>query len=393
MLLAEAHIAAGAFDKARPIVEGLADADPQFWPAILMVGRVDLREGRFEEAASRARTVLSLRPTYIAAFLLAAEGLRGADKREEAQQMLVAAERVNPDSPDVQAALGDLKARFETEQYFTEALAHYGRALEKSPQHAHSIYGSAWVLERQKKFDEAEKKYRAYLDLVPNDPEAVNSIGQVLLKQGRVSEAQRMFQRALDLDENYITARANLGATYDAQAKYGDAIKLYEKILSTKGQDKNLRVLVNCAFDYEAMGAYPKAAKLLEQAHEVSPKDPDIMVWLGDNMYFQKKWKEAESWYQRAIAENEEHFFAWRGLGLAFAQRKRWADCVAAFEKASKLKPEDLDLYLTLGDIYYDELDDPKSALKAYQEYLQRGGNDPAVADTITELQKEIDKK
>jgi len=393
LLQAEALLQAGSLTEARKLLEPVADADPQFWHAILLIGRLDLREGRHLEAASRARTVLSLRPSYVAAFLLAAEGLLRGEQREEAQQMLASAERVNGEAADVQVALGDVKARLETDQYFAEALAHYGNALTKRPGHPHALYGTAWVLERQKKHDEAEKKYREYLDVVPNSPEAINSIGFCLLKQGRVSEAQRQFQRAVDLDENYVTARANLGATYDAQSKYAEAIKIYEKILEMKGQRENLRVLVNCAFDYESLGSYPKAAKLLEQAHGIKPKDPDIMVWLGDNMYFQKKWKDAEEWYQKALAIDENHFFAWRGMGFAMAQRKRWADSVAAFEKASRAKPENLELYLIIGDLYLDELDNPEAALKAYQQYIQQGGTDPAIPDIIQEIEKDLQKK
>ena len=68
------------------------------------------------------------------------------------------------------------------------------------------------------------------------------------------------FKRALDLDPAFVTALANLGATFDAQAKYGEAIKVYEKILRMTGQKENLRAIINCAFDSEATGAFPKAA-------------------------------------------------------------------------------------------------------------------------------------
>ena len=60
------------------------------------------------------------------------------------------------------------------------------------------------------------------------------------------------------------------------------------------------------------------------------PEDANIVVWLGDNAYFQKKWKVAEGWYQQGIALDEKSFFAWRGLGMALAQRKRWADAANA---------------------------------------------------------------
>jgi len=86
-------------------------------------------------------------------------------------------------------------------------------------------------------------------------------------------------------------------------------------------------------------------------------------------------------------------FFAWRGLGLTLGRRKRWADAAEALERAKKLKPEDMDMYVILGDIYYQELKKLESALENYQEYMQRGGTDPEVQDAILEIKKELEKK
>ena len=219
----------------------------------------------------------------------------------------------------------------------------------------------------------------------------MNSIGYCLFKQGRVTESQVQFKRALDMDRDFVTAQANLGSTLDAQTKYKDAIKLYEKILKKRGQSENLRALINCAFDYEALGSFPKALKLLVKAHKILPEDANIMVWIGDNHYFGKKWREAVKWYQMAVAKDDKSFFGWRGLGLTFAQRKRWADAVGALEKASEVKPDDLDIYVILGDIYLAELDDLQKALARYEEYINRGGTDPDVEEVIKEIKQDLE--
>ena len=75
------------------------------------------------------------------------------------------------------------------------------------------------------------------------------------------------------------------------------------------------------------------------------------------------------------------------------AQVRRWADCANALEKASSIKPDDVDMYATLGDVYYDQLKDLETALKKYEEYVQRGGTDPQVSEAITEIKKELERK
>ena len=403
LLLAEAEWAAGKQDDALKRVDAMVKADGEDFAARITLARLQLLAGQFEESARNAEVVVQQRPTYMAAFLVRAEALAGAENVQEAVKVLQAAHRANKSVNDVTIALADLWARLDEGKvvkregskenpYLKEALTLYDLVLAGDEENWRALYGKAWVLERQENYEAAEEVYREVSALLPTSAMTVNSIGYCLFRQGRVTESQVQFKRALDMDPDFITALANLGSTYDAQAKYKDAIEIYEKILKTKKHKDNLRAIINCAFDYEALGSFPKALKLLKRAHELLPKDANIVVWIGDNHYFSKKWKDAEKWYQQGVAMDEKSFFGWRGLGLAFGQRKRWDDAVGALERASKLKPDDLDMYVVLGDIYYMQLKDLEAALKKYQEFIQRGGNDPDVQDAVIEIKKQLEK-
>ncbi len=393
ILLAEAEHAGGKTDAAIARLDAAVKAKATFFDARLVLARLQLVAGQAEPSASNADIVIKQRPSYLAAFLVKSEALVGMEKEDEARETLKSAYRINKENNDVVLAYADLWARMETEASYKQAVKLYEEVLARDDENWRALYGQGWVLERMLKFEEAEEKYRAVAAINTESVAAINSVGYVLFKQGRVSEAQVQFKRALDLDSTFVTAKANLGATFDAQAKYGEAITIYEQILKMKGQEENLRAIINCAFDYEAKGSFPKAQKLLLKAHEILPKDANIVVWLGDNQFFQRKFPQAEKWYQEAIALDEKSFFAWRGLGLALSQRKRWADAAQALEKASKIKPDDLDMYVALGDVYYRELKDLKTALAKYEEFIQRGGNDPDVRDVILEIKKLLEKK
>jgi len=396
VLLAEAEHAGGKTDAAIARLTAAVQANAQDFSARLVLARLQLGTGDAENSAKNATTVVEQRVSYIAAFLVKAEALvmlGTSEAEDQARVTLANAYRANKEIDDVVLALADLTARDETDAAYKLALKYYDEALARDEECWRALYGKAWVLERMESWDAAEEVYREVMAVRPSSVAAVNSVGYCLFKQGRVSGAQVQFKRALDMDADYATAMANLGATLDAQAKYAQAIKIYVKILKLDGQSENLRALINCAFDYEAMGVFPKALKLLKTAHKLLPEDANIVVWIGDNAYFQKKWKVAESSYQEAIAMDETSFFGWRGLGLTLAQRKRWADCVAALEKARAIKKSDLDLIVLLGDIYFTHLKDPKTALARYQEFVQRGGNDPDVNDAILDIKKQLEKK
>ncbi len=394
LLLAEAEYANGKPENAYKRLDAAVKSNPAFWQARLALARWDLLAGRHEMAIQQADVVLQQRPTYIAAFLVKSEGLVLGDKAEEGKKLLQTLYgRVTQDVPEVTVALADLTAKFESEKAFKEATALYNKVLEADEENWRALYGLAWVLERQGKFEEAEQKYRDVVTIKPDSVAAVNSVGYCLMKQGRVSEAQVQFKRARDMDTAFVTALLNLASTYDSQAKYKEAIEIYEQVLKMPREKENMRALINAAFDHESLGQFPKALEMLEKAHELQPKDANIIVWMADNYYFQKKYKEAERWYQEAIAIDKKLFFAWRGLGFTLGQRKRWADSANALEEAKKIKPDDLEMYSTLGDIYWDQLKDLEAALENYQEYMQRGGTDPGIQDAITAIKKELEKK
>lgn len=395
-LLVEAEHAAGKTTEAIARLEGAVRADAEDFESRLILARLLLGQADYEASATHATTVVEQRPSYLAAFLLKAEALAGVGTAEaigEARKTLASAYRANKENNDVVIALADLTARDETEASFKAAIKLYDEVLARDEESHRAMYGKAWVLERMEQWEAATDLYREVMAVKPSSHEAVNSVGYCLFKQGRVSEAQVQFKRALDMKDDFVTALLNLGATYDAQAKYGEAIKIYEQVLKMKGHAENLRAIINCAFDHEAKGAFPKALKLLKKAHEILPEDANIVVWIADNHYFQKKWKDAERWYSEAVQMDEKSFFGWRGLGLTYAQTKKWDDCIAALEKAHELKKDDLDLLVLIGDIYYTQLKDLKSALTRYQEFVQRGGNDPDVNDAILEIKKELEKK
>ncbi len=393
LLLARAEYEVGKTAEARKRLDTAIAANPKFFDALLTLGRFDLREFEDESAVKRAATVLEMRPGHIGAFLLKSESESRAGKSEEALTTLTIARRAYPTNTEIGVAYANLLVLEETDRSFQSAEIVYKSVLKDDEENLRALYGLAWLYELQEKYEEAEKQYAEVSSIDPTNHMAINSLGYVMFKQGRISDAQVQFKKAIDLQGDFATALLNLGATYDAQAKYSDGIKIYEKILKTKGMEKNFRALVNCAFDYESLGVFPKALKYLLMARDLAPKDGPLTTWIADNQYFQKKWKDALNWYQKAIDLDEKSFFAWRGLGYTFSQMKRWEDCVKALETANKLDPDDLDVLIAIADISMYEMEDLKKALKFYLEYVQRGGDDPAVRDIIPEIQKKLAKK
>jgi tetratricopeptide (TPR) repeat protein len=392
LLSAEGLRLGGAPNDARARLEAAVRAKPDLWDAHLALGRMDLADGAHAEAVKRAEQVLGMRPSYLAAFLLKSEAAARLGKVEDSLSALESALRVNPADVDVLIALADLTAKPGTDEGLRKALDVYKKALARDPASLRAHYGVGWVLERQNLLNESLAAYREAMLIAPEDAGVVNSVGVILLKQKRFQDAVVQFQKAIGLEPQSPAAYNNMGAVADAQSDWNEAIKWYAKVLKLKGHDKNVRALLNTAFDYEQLSSFAKAEEYLVKVRAIRPDDDEVITFLGDNYYFQHKYKAAIKAYQDAVKLNAKNRYAWRGLGFSLWEDEKPEDAIDAFEHAKALKADDQNVLLSLGDLYAS-LDNSEKAVENYEAYVKAGGNNPDVPGLIEQLKQDIANK
>lgn len=390
-LSVEALRRAGDVAGARARLEADVKLHPDAYAAVLGLAQLDLAEGKAKEALERAEAVLGMRPSYVAAFLVKAEAASRVGKAEEARAALDAALRIAPNHADALLAAADLGAKAGTKEALEAAVLAYKKAREVPGVDAlHALYGLGWAHERLGQFKEAADAYGLAKELAPTDAGIVNSVGVMLLKQKSFQAALVQFRRAVDLDPKSPEAYLNIAAVAEQQSDWNEAIKQYLKVLAMKGQEGNIRALLNCAFDYEALSQYKKAEELLLRARQLRPDEAEYAVFHGDNLFFQKKWKPAIKAYQDAIKLDDKNRFAWRGLGFALSQDDKIDDAIEALLKAKALKADDPPTLIVLGDLYAVEKKDYEKALEAYEAYVKAGGTNPDVPTIIENLKNEL---
>ena len=83
---------------------------------------------------------------------------------------------------------------------------------------------------------------------------------------------------------------------------------------------------------------------------------------------------------QYAPKNPDSHFT----LGLILERRQEYQDAERAYREALKVKPNYVDVYLSLGDLYARHLENPSKAVDAYEQYLAHGGNSNHAREYIT---------
>jgi len=127
----------------------------------------------------------------------------------EAEQHLLKAVRLNPNSADVVKNLGNL---YYLQGEYTKAVPRYLGALQLNPGMISAMYPLADIYYKQKKYVLAERTYQDILRQAGPSSAAHHGLGAVYSSLGRGQEATAQFREALRLDPDNLNARQSLDA-------------------------------------------------------------------------------------------------------------------------------------------------------------------------------------
>jgi YaiO family outer membrane protein len=120
----------GSYEAALKQFQALAAANPDDIPARLWIARLHGRLGHPEHAVDVYRSILATQPDNLDALLGLGNSLVTLDRLREAGDVLMRAEKLAGDRPEVLAAQGRLHA---SANHTTLALAYYNRAMTLDP--------------------------------------------------------------------------------------------------------------------------------------------------------------------------------------------------------------------------------------------------------------------
>jgi len=225
-------------------------------------------------------------------------------------------------------------AYIDKEQY-AAGKAHLERALKASPDNAEAHAYMGLVLEKENDLAGAEASYLAALKLKPGLAAAAQNLAAIYLSTSppRTDDAIKHLRAALEKTPADVGMLRNLGYALGLKGDVEGASKAYDSAIA-KGDTVEVR------FEYAAMLAeakqHEKAVPHLKKVLEGTKDDPAMLVTVGRML----------------------------GYGKAFG------DCVAAFDRAIKLKATDPEWFVRRGTCKH-ELGDEAGALADYQESVK----------------------
>ena len=257
---------------------GLAEARLRLYR--LMKRAVDL-----ELASQSADRALGLDDTRPAAWIARAMVLSARGDLAAAEEAFDEAIKRNPVGADAYRELGMAYLRAGKPEKAEQA---HRRAVELDPQSWSGYSDLAVFLMRRQRFGEAERVLQQGLQIAPGNPRMLATLGAALLFQRRWPDAEAALRQASS-DQPYGSALSNLGwLQFRVRREYGQAARTFER--ATTASPRDYRLWKNLAEAYRlapgererSAGALQKAISLLEEERTVDPRNPMVLVELGD---------------------------------------------------------------------------------------------------------------
>lgn len=187
----------------------------------------------------------------------------------------------------------------------------------------------------------------------PKDPQAAFYLGVALDGLGDTPGAVAQYKQALALDPKLVEAAVNLsGAQYEQKDAAG-ALATAEQGL--KANPKSAELLLNRALSLEALGKKAEAMDAYGAAVKARPDDAQLRITYAEYLAAASKRDEALS--ELRAAQNVDDPTLLAALGVRFGRLKAFPDCIAALDKAIKLKAAP-DLHVRRGVCRHDFGDD-----------------------------------
>src|SRR5262249_34813968 len=151
-----------------------------------------------------------------------------------------------------------------------------------------------------------------------------------LREQGKFDRAQKICESLIREHRDYMAAHHTLGLIHVGKENYDRAFDHLSRAVMLNPQSwKTLTALAAVCLHF---GATDMAARVLEQAQAIKPRDSNILVTLGEVYRNEREYELAKEAFREAVALEDTLVPALMGLGNACMHLGQNAEAVEVLE-------------------------------------------------------------
>jgi tetratricopeptide (TPR) repeat protein len=247
----------------------------------------------------------------------------------------------------------------------------YEAALRLDPRDLETVFRLGHLYLSLKRNPEAEAKFRAALELQPKSPQALLGLAQALDAQKK-PEAAAAFRDYLAVQPDEPAGRSRLIHLLLEQKEYDAALAELDR--ADAGKAPTLDSLRSRADIQIAQKKWDDSIVSIRKALVLAPGDAQLHGGLG-RVYMQKRdFVSAEKEIKAALRIDGNNIAYWKDLSSTYYLGRNYPATLAALDVVAKTETPGPGEWF-IRALCYDNLNQPKPALEAYQKFLELDQN------------------
>lgn len=343
-------------------------AHPTDARALFDAGYVADAQNILDDAAALYRRAVEANPQSFEAHAELGLLLAHQNKFSDARPELVAATQLDPGDAGAAAKARVWRAMAEVDRAIDPAQASEDllEALKLSPETPGYTLLAAGLAEQTGQYDAAEQAYRRVLAGDPKSAPANAGLAHLLIARKQYPEAETFLRAALAQSPDDPALTAQLATVLAAQDK-AEALPLLQKLHDAHPKDAAItRMLAEVSAEAgDAAGSDHLYVALLA----ASPEDTALLVAHGQNLIRQLKYAEALAAFDKATRLDPSNTDGWSGLAFAASKTNQPSITIQALTMRAKSLPEVPSTYF-LWATAYDALHQKANAATYYHHFL-----------------------
>jgi tetratricopeptide (TPR) repeat protein len=379
--LAELEISLNKRDEARQISTDLLKKDSKDWEALLLLARLDVDDGKPDQALQKLDQVKAIHPESPVLDFLTARCYLLEGKTEQAKASLGELLRIAPDFSPARIILAELELKSGETRI---AIQDLNRALEhkQSSVSPYLLLSEAYAI--QGDFSLAEENLNRLLDprSSPADQATVfQTLAWVKLRQQHYAEAIQLCNKSHKMGPLTLDGLRVLGLSYLGIKQPEQGLKVVEaQVVKSDRWAAGQQLLGELALQSNKLDV---AERAFQKEVEIDPKSATALYGIAEVQRARGQYDLARASFEHFASLEPANAPVHVQLGVLAEIKKDWPNAISQYEAALKLDPNLSIAKNNLAWAYAEHGGNIAVALRLAQEARSALPRDPHVADTL----------
>jgi tetratricopeptide (TPR) repeat protein len=213
---------------------------------------------------------------------------------------------------------------------------------------------------------QALEYYQQFIDMRPSNPLGHLEIGFVFEKLGDAEGATSQWKLA-GIDHNWMN---NVGTITWNAGDYNAALLWFTRALWIEPNSPDIWIKI--ANIHTVKDNLDEAQNALWEAYEFDPESstsPLVEILINMGLYSESRELLEEALANYDNSDYRSHW--WSNLAQIYSEMELWDEVIEVYQKAISEYPDEIELYISLGWVYYDYRGDFESAINQFNQVIE----------------------